>query len=329
MEKIKQNIGIQKTIAIFSILLFIVKVVAYFLTNSVSVLTDALESTVNIVASFIGLYSLNLSAKPADEDHPYGHGKAEFISAGIEGALIFFAGLIIIYEGINNFIFPHKVKDLDYGIILILITAIVNFIIGYATLQKGKKNNSLPLVSSGKHLMSDTYSTLGIVVGLVLVYFTKWLWLDNIVAMIFGSIICYTGIKIIRESLAGIMDESDRTLLNEIIEYAQENRQASWIDLHNLRVIKYGSILHIDAHLTMPYYYTVEQAHKQVNAFENLIKEKYGTQVELFIHIDDCLEFSCEICKIENCKKRRLPFAKEIIWNIDNSSINQKHSVES
>ncbi|MCC7050160.1 MAG: cation transporter, partial [Bacteroidia bacterium] len=182
-----ENIKIQRIIVAFSVLLFIIKVVAYFLTNSVAVLTDALESTVNIIAAFIGLYSLKLSSKPADEDHPYGHGKVEFISAGIEGALIAFAGIIIIYEGIDNFIHPHKIKDIDFGILLVLITAIANFILGFYAEKKGEKNNSLPLISAGKHLKSDTYSTLGIVMGLTLVYFTNWLWLDNLMGVVFGT----------------------------------------------------------------------------------------------------------------------------------------------
>ncbi|MCC7051100.1 MAG: cation diffusion facilitator family transporter, partial [Bacteroidia bacterium] len=142
----------------------------------------------------------------------------------------------------------------------------------------------------------------------------------------FGTFIGVTGYKILRKSLAGIMDESDTKLVEEIILFAQKNRKPEWIDLHNLRVIKYGAILHIDAHLTLPYYFSVREAHAQVKLFEDLIRSKYGSKVELFIHVDDCMEFSCEICTLINCDKRSRPFSKEIIWNFKNSAQNNKHN---
>ena len=150
-------------------MLLAVKVIAYYSTHSVSILTDALESIVNVAAGFIGLYSLFIAAKPRDIDHPYGHGKAEFLSAAVEGTLIGSAGAIILYKAIQNLINPVELEKIDYGIILVAITAVVNFLLGYYCLRVGKKNNSAALAASGKHLQSDTWSTLGIVVGLVLV----------------------------------------------------------------------------------------------------------------------------------------------------------------
>lgn len=327
MDLSKNNIKAQQLIVGTSLLLFIVKVIAYYLTNSVAILTDALESTVNIIASLIGLYSLNLSAKPPDEEHPYGHGKIEFISSGIEGAMILFAGLVIIYEGIDNFIHPHNIQAIDYGIVLIFCTALINFFVGFYSISVGKRNNSLPLVSSGQHLLSDTYSTVGILIGLILVYFTKWSWLDNLIGILFGIFIGYTGLKIIRTSVAGIMDESDKKLIEEIIFFIQQYRKPTWIDLHNLRIIKYGSLFHIDAHITLPYYFTVYQAHLEVKEFESLIQSKYGSKIELFIHIDDCKDFSCEICNLTTCTKRIRPFKKMLEWNFKNCSYNNRHAL--
>ena len=146
---------------------------AWYLTHSVAILTDALESIVNVVAGLLGIYSLYISAKPKDIDHPYGHGKIEFISAAIEGTLIFVAGVLIMYGAAKNIFIASKVKQLDYGIVLIALTAIVNYGAGYFCERIGTKNNSLPLIASGKHLKTDTYTTLGIIVGLILIYFTS------------------------------------------------------------------------------------------------------------------------------------------------------------
>lgn len=298
------------------------------MTGSVAILTDALESTVNVVAGFISLYSLFVAAKPRDEDHPYGHGKAEFVSAAVEGSLITVAGLIIIYEAINNFIHPHPLQKLDYGILLVSITAVINYITGSYCIKIGKKNNSLALMASGKHLKSDTWSTIGIVAGLILIYFLHWPWLDSAVAVIFAFIIIYTGYTIVRKSLAGIMDEADNELLKKLVAFLQENRRENWIDLHNVRIIKYGSILHLDCHLTVPWYLNVHEAHEEIDILSQKIKSAFGESVELFVHSDGCLDFSCSICSKENCAVRKSPFVKRVEWTIENISSNTKHKLE-
>ncbi len=327
MKTQQENLRIQKWVVTVAVILFLLKVVAYILTQSVSILTDALESTVNVVAGFIGLYSLYVAAKPSDTDHPYGHGKAEFLSAAVEGTLIIIAGLIIIYEAINNFIHPHELKKLDWGIVLVAITAAINYIVGYISIRRGKKNNSLALVASGKHLQSDTYSTLGIIVGLILIYFTGQAWIDATVAIIFAFVIIFTGYKILRSSIAGIMDEADLELLRKLVDFLNQNRQPSWIDLHNLRVIKYGGQLHIDCHLTVPWYINVHQAHREIDALSALIKKEFGDSLELFVHSDGCLDFSCRICSIADCPERKHPFEKTVTWTESNILSNQKHQL--
>ncbi len=301
--------------------------VAWYITNSVAILTDGLESIVNIITAFIGLYSLYLSALPKDNNHPYGHGKAEFISAGIEGTLISVTGLIIIYEAINNLKHPHILGKLDYGIALIAATSIINFLVGFAAVRKGKKNHSLALIASGKHLESDTYSTIGIVVGLILIYFTHLVWLDSVIALVYAMIIIVTGYKIMRSSIAGIMDEADKKLLDEVVEYLNNSRTKNWIDLHNLRIIKYGAILHLDCHLTVPWYLTVREAHDEVKLLEDTVKNKYGISVEMFVHLDGCEPFSCPLCQKEDCKVRQHPFVSTMEWTVENISKNIKHQL--
>ena len=327
MNTARQNLKVQKFIAAISILLFFIKIAAWYITNSVAILTDALESIVNVVAGLIGVYSLYVSAKPRDIDHPYGQGKIEFISAAIEGTLISVAGFIIFYEAIQNLRFPHDIKKLDWGILLVAITAVINFVAGTLCVRTGKKNKSLALVASGNHLKSDTYSTAGIIAGLILLYFTKISWMDSAVAMLFAFIIIFTGYKIVRSSIAGIMDQADDLLLKELVVSLNENRNSNWIDLHNLRIIKYGSTLHLDCHLTVPWYFNVHEAHKEVDLLTELIRSNFGESVELFVHTDGCLDFSCAICIKKDCPVRLHPFEEKVEWTMDNILSNTKHKV--
>lgn len=327
MTKERQNFRIQQWIVLVAVLLFAVKIAAWYITQSVAILTDALESTVNVIAGFIGLYSLYVAAKPKDEDHPYGHGKAEFVSAAVEGTLILVAGFVIIYEAVDNFIHPHQIQKLDYGIILVAATAAINFLVGYFSEKKGKKNNSLALMASGKHLQTDTWSTIGIIIGLGLILFTGQKWLDGVVAIIFAFIIIYTGYKILRSSLAGIMDEIDKELLSELVLVLNNNRRQNWIDLHNLRVIKYGGQLHIDCHMTLPWYLNMHEAHTEIDALTDLIKKEFGDSIEFFVHTDGCLDFSCRICNKQDCTVRKHPFEKSVAWTLTNIIYNQKHGM--
>lgn len=321
------NIKVQRWITIVSVFLFLIKIAAYYITYSVAVLTDALESIVNIVAAFIGLYSLTISAKPRDEDHPYGHGKIEYISSSIEGVLIAVAGITILYSAIQNLIVPKQIHKIDYGIILIFATAIINYLLGKWCKEVGKKNKSLALVSSGEHLQSDTITTLGIVIGLILLKLTGLLWMDSVVAILVALLILYTAFKIIRASIEGIMDKADTELLKNVINTLQQHRNVNWIDLHNLRILKYGSVLHLDGHLTVPWYFNVHEAHQEVDKIDALIKSEFGESVELFIHTDGCLDFSCTVCSKQDCKARKNAFVKSVDWNMANLVSNKKHKV--
>lgn len=319
---------VQKVVVVVAIILFAVKLIAYFLTHSVSILTDALESTVNLVAGFLGLYSLYLSAKPKDFDHPYGHGKVEFISAAIEGALIVVAGIMIAWESIDHLLTPTTIGKLDIGIYLISFAAILNYVLGTYCIKIGKQNNSLALVASGKHLQSDTYTTIGIIAGLIILYFTQIAWIDSAVAMVFGLLIIYTGVKIIRSSLAGIMDEADFAMINKLVELLNKRRTENMIDLHNLRIQKHGNALHVDCHVTLPWYWNLNQSHGEIDMLQDIIDQAFGESVELFVHIDPCQTFSCKVCSKNDCTERKNAFEKKIEWNIDLIVTNSKHQLE-
>jgi cation diffusion facilitator family transporter len=324
----QQNVRLQLWIAIASCILLVVKFTAYYITHSVSILTDALESIVNVVAGFIGLYSLYVAAKPRDIDHPYGHGKAEFISAAVEGTLVLSAGAIIVYNAVKNLIVPQHISQIDTGIILVAVTAIINWLLGFAAYRQGKKNTSLALMASGKHLQTDSYSTFAIIAGLLLIAVTDFVWIDAVTAIGFGLYIIFTGYKIIRRSLAGIMDEADMILLKEMVDVLNKNREENWIDMHNLRVIKYGNVLHVDCHLTVPWYLNVHQAHDEIDKLANLIRKDFGESLELFVHSDGCLYFQCHICRKKDCPVRQHNFKQESVWTVENIIQNKKHGLE-
>lgn len=330
MEKNKEisNIQLQRWIAIVSTILLVVKFAAYYITESVSILTDALESIVNVVAGFIGLYSLYVSAKPRDMDHPYGHGKAEFVSAAIEGTLVLSAGILIIYNAAEKLIYPSEIRQLNLGMILVASTAVINWVLGFISTRQGRKNNSLALMASGKHLQTDTYSTLAIIGGLILISVTGLMMIDSLVAMAFGLYIIYTGYRIIRTSLAGIMDEADMALLEKLVNILSRNKKENWIDLHNLRVIKYGNVLHIDCHLTVPWYLNINQAHEEIDELAKLIRSNFGEAVEFFVHSDGCRYFQCHICNKQECPVRQHDFKSRVEWNLDNALQNQKHALK-
>jgi cation diffusion facilitator family transporter len=324
LQTTQQNLSVQKWITALSVILFSAKIIAYYFTNSLAILSDALESIVNVLAGFIGLYSLYIAAKPKDTEHPYGHGKAEFISAAAEGGLIVASGLLILYEAITNLIHNKPIEKLDTGIWLIAATAIINFIAGLICLNVGKRNNSLALESSGKHLMIDTYSTLAIIAALVVMLFTHFYWLDKITACILSVMIIWNGYNIIRKSLAGIMDEADIGLIKRMVRLLNENKRPNWIDIHNLRIIKYGSVLHVDCHLTVPFYLNVLEAHNEVDALKHLLISEFGESIEMFVHTDGTYPVSCAVAFKEDGKALRSLSEQNKEWTMENIMKNER-----
>jgi cation diffusion facilitator family transporter len=279
------------------------------------------------LAGAIGLYSLYVASKPKDKEHPYGHGKAEFISAAFEGSLIIAAGLIIFYESISAIFKPSELHSLDNGLWVLLVTAFLNLFAGLIAKRMGTKNKSLALISSGQHLILDSFTTFAVSIGIGIVLLTNITGIDAILAILMSFWIIYNGYKIIRASLAGIMDEADIALLEEVVSELNKNRNVQWVDLHNLRVIKYGSLMHIDCHLTVPWFLNVNEAHQVVEEFTNLIKNKFGASIEFFVHTDGCMSYSCPICLAENCAQRKAPFEQKLDWTIENVLSDLKHQL--
>ena len=313
-ESKKIKLIVQRRIVFFSVILFIGKLITYFLTNSVGILTDALESTVNVLTGFISVYSISISLKPRDKDHPFGHGKIESISASVEGILILMAGLIIIFEAIKRLFHPIEIQQLDIGIIIIAVAGLINYILGYYSIKTGRKHDSIALVAGGKHLQSDTYSTIGLVIGLIILLVTKIVWLDSAIAVIFGSIIIFTGYKILKETTSNLMDEADATMLKEIVDILSKKKSANWINIHNLKLVKYGDSYHIDCDLTLPWYMNISDAHKESDLIMKIVSDYYSQNIDFTIHTDECKPDLCKHCRIKDCKYRKQDFETELEW---------------
>lgn len=323
-EQIK--LKVQRRIVLISGLILIGKFIAYFLTNSVGVLTDAMESIVNVVAGLISLYCLSWGAKPGDKEHPYGHGKIELISASVEGILISVAGCMIIYEAIKRLVVPAEVEKLDIGIVIVAVSGVLNYLMGYYSIRTGKKYGSMALVAGGKHLQSDTYSTIGLVAGLFVLYFTGLAWIDSALALVFGSIIIVTGVSILRNTIAGLLDTADDKLLEELAELLNDNRQPEWVDIHNAKVIKSGNRIYIDCDLTVPWYYTVSEGHKAGEKLKKVLTDKYGEKVQLTLHLDPCDIFEkpkCSNCIFSTCKHRKAPMSNQQKITLSNFILNE------
>jgi len=301
------------------------KFAAYFLTNSNAILTDAAESIVNVIASSFAFYSIYLSTLPKDENHPYGHGKVEFFSAFVEGVLIGVAGIIIIFKSGYDLFYPSEIKQLFDGAIIIGCTGAINLLIGFYLIQTGKKHQSITLEADGKHLLTDSITSAGLVLGVILIQLTQIYWLDGVISIALGLYIIFNGYKLTRKSIGGLMDESNIELVKEIVVVLQGNRQDSWIDVHNLRAQQYGADLHVDCHVTLPYYFDLNIVHKEISSIDKLINVTGSHQTELFIHADPCLPACCNYCKMPNCTVRQEDFKSEIEWTMENVTKNQKH----
>jgi cation diffusion facilitator family transporter len=297
---------------------------AYFLTASNFVLTDAAESIVNVLASSFAFFSIYLASQPRDENHPYGHGKVEYFSVFIEGALIGIAAITIIIKSIYGIFFPNAIHDLLTGAAIIGVTGAINGVLGFYMIRRGKALPSMTVEADGRHLVADMVTSIGLVAGLLLINFTQIIWLDSALSILVALYILYSSYKLVRRSVSGLMDEADFDMVTKVIAVLNEKRDDSWIDIHNFRAQKYGNDLHIDCHLTLPNYFDLNQVHAEVKLVDLLINSEV-TQTELFIHTDPCVPQCCYYCSMPNCPIRSEPKREDITWTMDKVIRNKKY----
>jgi cation diffusion facilitator family transporter len=297
--------------------LMALKFYAYWLTNSSAILSDALESIINVVASGFALGSIIFAARSPDPSHPYGHGKIEFFSAGFEGALIILAAIGIFYQAWPQLLHPHGLPHLTGGILILVGVNVVNLALGAGLVVVGKRTQSLVLVADGKHILTDVYTTLGVLLGLGLVLLTGWFWVDGAVAFLVGLNIIITGAKLVRQAFAGLMDASDPQLLEEISTILQKHRKSIWIDVHQLRARRSGDIIHLDFHLILPKDLPLEAGHREVKDLEKIFQAHFGAAVDILIHLDPCDEPICPICGFDPCRHRRADTRQLNLWQTE------------
>lgn len=322
----RSDIRLQAVVLVTSVVLTGIKFLAWWVTHSNAVLSDALESIVNVVAGAFALYALILAAKPRDREHPYGHGKVEFISAGIEGGLIVIASVVIVVRAVLALVHGNVVHELGTGIVLTSVAGALNLLMGLALQRRGRKQRSITMQASGTHLLGDAWSTLAMLIGLVAIAFTGIQWLDGVFAIGFGIFILVQGALVVRRAVAGIMDETDMEAAASVVALLEEHRRPGWVDLHNFRVIQFGRTLHIDCHVTLPWYLTLERAHEEIASIERLVNDMGDRRVELFIHMDPCIPSSCSICSLEGCPERKTAQRERITWDLGSVLGNAKHS---
>ena len=285
-------------------LLMAVKFVAYFVTGSAAILSDALESIINVVASGFVLYSIYLSNQPPDETHPYGHGKIEYFAVGFEGALIILAAGAILYKAIPAFFQVRMLSKLDLGIFLVLGTSAVNLVVGLFLIRTGRRTRSAPVEADGKHLLTDVFTSVGVVIGLVLVRVTGLNWWDPITACAVAVNIVITGWHLVKQSFGRLMDEADPELLRRIVEILNEHRHPDWIDIHQLRTRHYGNKVHLDFHLVVPRSFGLLEAHVEAKEIEEKILSSLVEVEEVIVHVDPCEDPLCPWCMRANCQDR-------------------------
>lgn len=249
----------------------LLKASAWAITGSVGLLSDAAESMVNLVAAIAALVALTIAARPADDNHHFGHTKAEYFSAALEGVMVFVAAASIIYLGIDRLLNPRPLESLGIGMVISLLAAVLNGVVGRLLIKVGTEHRSVTLRADGKHLMTDVYTSVGVVVGLLLVWLTGWGWLDPVVAILVGLNILFTGYKLISESAAGLMDASlsteDNARIHAILEAHTEKGR---IEFHAVRTRESAARQFMEMHMLVPGEWTVLRGH---DAMEDLVEK--------------------------------------------------------
>lgn len=269
-----------------SVATIVLKMVAAWVTGSVGFLSDAIETVINFVAAAVGLWALKLSAKPADKNHNFGHSKAEYFSAQVEGSLILVAAVAIIYTSIDRLLNPQPLEQLGIGLLFSVAAALLNAAAGYALVRAGKRYRSITLEADGKHLLTDVLTTVGVIVGMALVALTGWEILDPIVALLVGANILLTGYKLLRSAILSLLAEAlpDEELakLNDFLDdFAAENGVA----FTSVRTAAFGRERLISLVMQVPGEWTVSYAHAHADEIEAGVANALGA-AETIVHVE-------------------------------------------
>jgi cation diffusion facilitator family transporter len=271
---------------VVGIIMLVIKLSAYLLTGSSAILSDASESVVHIVAVGFAFYSLRLSYKPADSTHPYGHEKISFFSAGFEGAMIVIAAVFIIYEAVRKWISGLHLENIDIGTGLTLLAFIINGFLGFYLIKTGRKKNSLILEANGKHVLTDSYTSFGVLIGLGLTFITDWLFWDPVFAILIAINILYSGAGLMRKSFLGLMDSADPEIQSRIMEVLNKESERYNIRFHNVLHRDLGSKYRIELHLLFPDQTPIAEAHRIATEIEKKIEGSLEQEAVVTTHLE-------------------------------------------
>ena len=255
--------------AISTILL---KGVAWWLTGSVGLLSDALESFVNLAGALMALAMLSLAMQPADESHAHGHGKAEYFSSAFEGFLILVAAVSIGYTAIDRLLHPQALESVGIGVAVSVVASLINLATARILMSVGRKQNSITLEADARHLLTDVWTSVGVIIGVGLVWLTGWLWLDPVVALIVAANIVWTGWQLLHRSASGLMDESFPAEKIKAVEVVLENYRRQGLDFHALRTWQAGMRAFVTLHVMVPGAWTVQEGHDLLEKIEAEIR---------------------------------------------------------
>jgi cation diffusion facilitator family transporter len=262
------------------------KLFAWALTDSVGLFSDALESCVNLVAAIVALIMISIAEKPADEEHMFGHYKAEYFSSAIEGGLIILAAFSIIWSAVPRIIYPQPLENIGAGLLVAIGASLINLVVGLILLREGRKRNSITLEADGKHLMTDVYTSAGVLIGIALVKLTGWQVLDGIVAIGVALNILWAGFQLMRRSALGLLDtslhENDRLTISNLLEEFKSKE----IEFHSLMTRQSGQRKFISLHVLMPGEWTIQQGHNVAEEIERKIRDGFDPPVTVFTHLE-------------------------------------------
>ncbi|HTL51189.1 MAG TPA: cation diffusion facilitator family transporter [Planctomycetota bacterium] len=300
------------------VVMLVGKSFAYWLTGSAGILSDALESVVHVIATGFAFYSVLLSARPPNPKFPYGYGKIEYFSAGLEGGLITVAAAAILFEATLSLIHGPKLQSLDLGVLIVGSLGLTNLALGWFLIRTGRKTNSIILVADGQHVLTDAYTSLGVVAALFVVRMTGWMLLDPIIAIVVALQILWTAGKILREAFFGLMNRSDTEFLEKVNTALIAARPPEWIEIHRLRSFPNASDAHqIDLHLTVPRYWSVEAAHAAEHQLEETLQTQVEPAITCLIHVDPCRPSHCSVCRHGACAVRSTPLETPASWTLE------------
>ena len=261
------------------------KGVAWKMTGSVGLLSDAIESVVNLAGALMALWMLTLAALPADDKHAYGHGKAEYFSSAFEGFLILLAAASIAYTAVDRMLAPQPLDAVGVGLLVSVVASVLNFVTARILLRAGKQHNSITLEADAHHLLTDVWTSVGVILGVGLVYLTGWLWVDPVIALLVAANIVWTGYQLMSRSAAGLMDVSLPVEELEKIESLLAGYREHGLDFHALRTRQAGGRAFMTLHILVPGLWTVQHGHDWAERIENDIRTALP-----FIHITTHVE---------------------------------------